>query len=584
MKLLGLFALFALTCESSAFQKRLATPKPINNGYFKIDFEVAERDLYDPTKVVKRSDMDDRSINYEALAKRSRHVLDKRSGNSSEDVVMTLQNNRSIAYFANISLGTPPQNFTVQVDTGSSDFWVFAKSNPYCNFGTSSSKRNLEERDEEGENASATTAIDTTSGTATISSNDDFESINRTTYITPLYLPSKSTYEINTATVSATVDCDDTRYFNPDDSSSFQETNSSFLNVYGDKSFAQGAVSQDTLIFSDFVFENYTFGLAEVSNSSIMVFGIGLQELEGLGLYDNLPLRLVDSGHINRAVYSQYLNDYNATTGSILFGAVDSSKYTGNLTTFPLINARHLHRTPSDFFISCDSIDLTYTRNNSVASNVSSAKHPILFDSGTSLLILPQTVFDWFGVAFEQISYIEELDGYLARCDVLEEYNFDITLQGVTYSIPLSLLGTPVTQSPLFQFDVPSKYKKPNYCFLDIDCGNDNIIVAGDSLLRWFYVVYDLTNYELSLAQAVFNSTEEDVQVISALGKVPGAVHVDSSITYEGSLITPTSSDGEEPFFTGTVHKGTKNLNIGGRLTISWPLLVGAVAGWHFIL
>ncbi|GMM35612.1 hypothetical protein DASC09_029370 [Saccharomycopsis crataegensis] len=583
MKLLGLFALFALTCESSAFQKRLATPKPNNSGYFKIDFEVAERDLYDPTKVVKRSDMDDRSINYEALAKRSRHVLDKRSGNSSEDVVMTLQNNRSIAYFANISLGTPPQNFTVQVDTGSSDFWVFAKSNPYCNFGTSSSKRNLEERDEEGENASATTAIDNTSGTATISSNDDFESINRTTYITPSYFPPQSTYEINTAAVSATVDCDNTGYFKPDDSSSFHDTNNNFFVGYASKNFAQGNISQDTLIFGDFVFENYTFGLAEASNSSVLIFGIGLQGLDSLGMHDNLPLRLVDSGHINRAVYSQYLNDYNATTGSILFGAVDSSKYTGNLTTFPLlIIDDYVH--PSTFHITCDSIDLTYASNNSVASNVSSAKHPILFDSGTSLLILPQTVFDWFGVAFEQISFIEELDGYLARCDVLEEYNFDITLQGVTYSIPLSFFGAPMTQVADLMTGENSKYKNADYCYLLIDVSTDNTMTAGDSLSRWFYVVYDLTNYELSLAQAVFNSTEEDIQVISALGKIPGAAHVASSITYGGDSDSPTSSDGEEPSFTGVTPTGLKKLNSGDKLTISWPLLAGATVGWYLFL
>ncbi|GMM35610.1 hypothetical protein DASC09_029350 [Saccharomycopsis crataegensis] len=584
MKLLGLFALFALTCESSAFQKRLATPKPINNGYFKIDFEVAERDLYDPTKVVKRSDMDDRSINYEALAKRSRHVLDKRSGNSSEDVVMTLQNNRSIAYFANISLGTPPQNFTVQVDTGSSDFWVFAKSNPYCNFGTSSSKRNLEERDEEGENASATTAIDTTSGTATISSNDDFESINRTTYITPLYLPPQSTYEINTATVSAIIDCDITGYFNPDDSSSFHGTNNNFFESYASKNFAQGNVSQDTLIFGDFVFENYTFGLAEASNNTELIFGIGLQGSESFGLYDNLPLRLVDSGHINRAVYSQYLNDYNATTGSILFGAVDSSKYTGNLTTFPLlIIDDYVH--PSTFHITCDSIDLTYASNNSFASNLSSAKHPILFDSGTTHFVVPQTVFDWFGVAFKHITYVEELGSYIARCDVLEDYNFDITFQGVTYSIPLSFFGAPMTQvADIFMSDEPSKYKNANYCLLGISASPDNTMTAGADLSRWFYVVYDLTNYELSLAQAVFNSTEEDIQVISALGKIPGAAHVASSITYGGDSDSPTSSDGEEPSFTGVTPTGYKKLNSGDKLTISWPLLAGATVGWYFFL
>ncbi|GMM35611.1 hypothetical protein DASC09_029360 [Saccharomycopsis crataegensis] len=582
MNLLGLFALFALTCESSVLQKRSASPEANTNGYFKIDFEVSERDLSDPTKVVKRSEMGGRGINYEALSKRSRHILNKRSGNSSDDVVMTLYNNMVVEYNANISLGSPPQNFSVQIDTGSSDLWVFAKSNPYCDFNSKNiSKRHIEQRDANDDNTATEAA--TTSGTVTISSSGDFESINRTTYITPSYLPSQTTFEINTATVIATIACEESGYFNPDDSSSFHKVDKNFFIEYGNDDFAQGSISQDTLIFSEFVFENYTFGLAEVSNSSKMILGIGLQGIETLGLYDNLPLRLVDSGYINRAVYSQFLNDFNATTGSILFGAVDSSKYTGNLTTFPLINVLNYEH-PSTFHITCDSIDLTYASNNSVASNLSSAKHPILFDSGTSDLLVPQVVFDWFGVEFEHISYIDELGGYLARCDVLEEYNFDITLQGVTYSVPLSFMSAPITQlAELFLTNVPSKYLKDNYCLLGIDASSDNSMVAGDVLLRWFYVVYDLTNYELSLAQAVFNSTEEDIQVISALGKVPGAVHVDSSITYEGSLTTPTSSDGEEPSFTGVTPTGLSKLNAGSKLTISRLLITGALAGWYFL-
>ncbi|GMM35607.1 hypothetical protein DASC09_029320 [Saccharomycopsis crataegensis] len=641
MKLLGLLALWAAACESSAVQKRLATPESNSDGYFKVAFEVAERDLFDPTRIVKRSEMGGRSVDYEELAKRSRHQLGKRSMNSSNiDDAVTIQNNQTVVYYANISLGTPPQNFSVQMDTGSSDLWIFAKSNPYCNFGSSSSKRDVGEKDWNYDGALSsleaaeaslydyetqseatystgasssfvslstlhtvssivitTTSDDhtytettaATSGTATDDDYDgsistgDFEYVNRETYITPSYYPSQTTYQINTATVSPTIACDDTGYFNPDDSSSFHKTDNDFFISYGDLTFAQGTVNQDRLIFNDFVIENYTFGLAEAANSSDMVFGIGLTGLETLGVYDNLPLRLVDSGYINRAVYSLYLDDANATTGNILFGAVDSSRYTGNLTTFSLVNIDGYYENADAFYITCDSIDLTYSSNNSVASNVSSAKHPILFDSGTSFFVVPPTVYEWFGVAFEHISYIEEIGGYLALCDVLEDYNFDITFQGTTYSIPLSFLSTSMTEASQGMLQgVSSKYNKPDYCFLELLPGDDNTMIAGDTLLRWFYVVYDLTNYELSVAQALFNSTTEDIHVVSALDKIPGAVSAPSSTTYEGDMDTPEGTDGEEPTFTGTIHKGTKYLNAGGKLTSSWPLIVGGLAGWYF--
>lgn len=49
-------------------------------------------------------------------------------------------------YFLNINVGTPPQNITLQLDTGSSDVWVPASTaaictevsqrNPGCTFGS----------------------------------------------------------------------------------------------------------------------------------------------------------------------------------------------------------------------------------------------------------------------------------------------------------------------------------------------------------------------------------------------------------------------------------------------------------------
>ena len=42
------------------------------------------------------------------------------------------------------------------------------------------------------------------------------------------------------------------------------------------------------------------------------------------------------AGSINRRAYSLYLNDLQASKGAIIFGGVDSTKYTGDLVALPL--------------------------------------------------------------------------------------------------------------------------------------------------------------------------------------------------------------------------------------------------------
>lgn len=102
--------------------------------------------------------------------------------------------------------------------------------------------------------------------------------------------------------------------------------------------------------------------------------------------------------------------------------------------------------------------------------------------------------------------------------------------------IPLqTTTGAPATNS-----------KGQQICQFGIEPAGDRPILLGDTFLRSAYVVYDLDNRQLSLAQTDFNSTTSNVREIAAgANGVPGV-----SATATGAAAAQTATAGQ-------VHGGT---------------------------
>jgi flagellar capping protein FliD len=277
--------------------------------------------------------------------------------------------NQATLYFANVTLGTPAQKLRLAIDTGSSDIWSNTATSQLC-----------------------------------------------TQYLRQ---------------------CSSSGLYNANSSSSYAYANSAFYIKYADESYAQGDYAQDTLTLGGTIISSVTFGIGYRSTSAQGILGIGYPANEAsvstLGkTYANLPQVMVTQKRINSPAYSLWLNDLNANSGSILFGAVDTAKYSGNLQTVPIIKEQGAYR---EFVIALTGVAVS---GQSVLS--SSDAIAVLLDSGSSLSYLPtvyaQAIFTIFSATYSTTNGAATVNCNLMNNAATVEFTFS----GIKISVPMNEL------------------------------------------------------------------------------------------------------------------------------------------------
>jgi hypothetical protein len=305
--------------------------------------------------------------------------------------------------------------------------------------------------------------------------------------------------------------------------------NHKFNISYVDGSAASGDYVTDTLTIGGQTLQNFQFGVGTTSTSSEGVLGIGYTSNEiqvnrnQQQPYPNLPAAMVDAGFIQTNAYSLWLNDLDAGTGQILFGGVNTAKYTGSLQTVPIIQE---YGSYYEFIIALTGIGI----GSNITSSSGSLPAPVLLDSGSSLMYLPNDltteIYDQVRAVYDSNAGLAYVDCSFAKSDATISFSFSGATISVDYSELVLGVGTSSDgQQLIFEDGSPA-------CIFGIAPADSSTPVLGDTFLRSAYVVYDLDNNEISLAQTDFNSASNNIlEITNGTNGVPGATSVTNPVT-----------------------------------------------------
>ncbi|KAL8898416.1 MAG: hypothetical protein Q9207_006711 [Kuettlingeria erythrocarpa] len=396
-----------------------------------------------------------------------------------------LLNNDDLQYLANITVGTPPQQFIVQIDTGSSDLWIPSELSDLCR----------------------------------------------------------------------TQDC--------------RQTGAYWEISYGDSSQYAGVIAQDTITIGDTALENASFALVTQSANVPFgggdgfttngVWGISFDAsqadvvIDGNRPYVGIVGLMKQEGFISRMAYSLWLNDPDAAVGSILFGGLDTDKFTPPLIGVPIVPTS---RSSSVSAMNVEFTSLTLNAGGETAVVQDNVVRSAILDSGTTITILPtdlaNTFLRFFGAVTDPNIPQPLVSCDLARSDAEFVYQFGGS-SGPKISVPVTDLIEPHIEGLLFENGSPA-------CLLGVQGAEIDFLLLGDTFLRSAYVVYDLESRQIAMAQAKLNVTTSNVEEITG-DSIPGVQTVVPSLGIAEPTRTPSAIIG--PQETGF----NPNPNFNGQLT-----------------
>jgi hypothetical protein len=285
--------------------------------------------------------------------------------------------------------------------------------------------------------------------------------------------------------------------YNPDFSNSKKLINTDFSITYIDGTRFAGASYTDILRFAGQGLENVQFAIAHESNLRTGIFGIGYaqhQRRASLGEepYPSIFDLLLEKKLIDIKAFSLWMDKRDGSTGHILFGDIDDSKYQGKLVTVPIERSKGEYR---EFRLRLTDITLSQGKKQ-IKLPLGKLHLPatVQVDSGTPYTYLPSGIVMNMWDIVKPAALSSDGTVALVDCALLNSnLKFHFTFGGFgRVSVPIaSFLSLPTTRT---------SRTGGKLCIFEVVANEEDLRFLGHNFLSSLYTFFDMTNHKISFA------------------------------------------------------------------------------------
>lgn len=343
----------------------------------------------------------------------------------------------------------------------------------------------------------------------------------------------------------------------PSKSSTFERTLPGAFNIsYVNEDPITGDLISETFRIGDATITGQMLALANNGSNLDGVLGLGYTLIESTNqgpnpfTYPTVVDQLFDQGKINLKAYSLFLDSRDAKTGSIIFGGMDTDKYIGDLVQVPMAPRVSPQGDPVFDSLAIYLNHLKITNGTQTTNLTASALHEhVSLDSGSSLSYLPndvaKTLFKALGAVDDtKLTHGPDASGgvfvncSLKTSSLTIDYIFGDSETEAKIRVPIS----DIIYTSAEMLGEEYRYNTSS-CVLGINPSISGMSLLGGTFLKSAYVVYDLSNNVMGLAQMNPDSTTEKIVdfkesdiTIPGASKIASLVHPAETTTFYGGL------------------------------------------------